>query len=65
MKIKIVCSKTDQLKKFNGDDRVLVARTRYSTCPVAMIEHYLSRTSMEWSDVPFLTITTNKERRDP
>ena len=51
MKIKIVRSKTDQ---FRQGDEVLVARTKSSTCPVAMIECYLSRTSMEWSDQQFL-----------
>ena len=51
MKIKIIRSKTDQLRQ---GDEVLVARTKSSTCPVAMIEHYLSRTNTEWSDQRFL-----------
>ena len=51
MKIKIVRSKTDQLRQ---GDEVVVARTKSSTCPVAMMEHYLSRTNTKWSDQRFL-----------
>ena len=47
MKIKIIRSKTDQLRQ---GDEVLVARTKSSTCPVDMIERYLSRKSTQWSD---------------
>ena len=60
MKIKIVRSKTDQ---FRQGDEVLVARTKSSTCPVAMIEHYLSRTSMEWSDQQFLFQPIQRTKR--
>ena len=47
MQIKIIHSKTDQLRQ---GDELLVARTRSPTCPVAMLEHYLLRTGMELSD---------------
>ena len=51
MKIKIFLSKTDQLRQ---GDEVLMAITKSSTCPLAMIERYLSRTSKEWNDQQFL-----------
>ena len=47
LKIRIVCSKTDQLRQ---DNEVLVARTNSSTCPVAMLERYMRRTSMSPDD---------------
>ena len=49
--MKIVHSKTDQLRQ---GDEVVVTRTKSSTCPVAMTEHYLSRTNTKWSDQRFL-----------
>ena len=51
MRIQIVCSKTDQLRQ---GDELVVARTHSSTCPVGMLELYLSRTSMGQSDKHFL-----------
>ena len=43
----IVCSSTDQL--WQGDE-VLVARTNNSTCPAAMLEHYMRCTGMSPED---------------
>ena len=40
-------SKTDQLRK---GDEVVIARTGNSTCPVAMLEIYMSRTSTAWDE---------------
>ena len=51
MNIKILHSKTDQWRQ--GDD-ILVARTRNTTCPVAMMEHYMQVTCMSWEDQCFL-----------
>ena len=39
MMIKIQYSKTDQWRQ---GDEVLVARTANKTCPVALLEHYMS-----------------------
>ena len=39
MKIRILTSKTDQLRQ---GDELVVARTGSSTCPVAMLEHYMA-----------------------
>ena len=43
MKIRILTSKTDQLRQ--GDELVVV-RTGSSTCPVAMLERYMAITGM-------------------
>ena len=51
MSMKIVRSKTDQLRQ---GDSVVVARTGMSTCPVAMLEQYLLRTSTATDDKKFL-----------
>ena len=48
LKIHIVRSKTDQLRQGN---EVLVARTNTNTCPVAMLERYMQRTTMSLDDV--------------
>ena len=42
---------------------MLVARTKSSTCPVAMIERYLSRTNTEWSDQCFLFQPIQRTKR--
>ena len=44
-------SKTDQLRK---GDELIIARTRNPTCPVAMLESYLTRTKTQLSDQRFL-----------
>ena len=51
MSMKIVQSKTDQLQQGHS---VVVARTGMSTCPVAMLEQYLLRTSTAADDKIFL-----------
>ena len=43
MKIKILQSKTDQLRQV---DELVIARTANCTCPAAMLERYMSRTRM-------------------
>ena len=45
-------SKTDQLRK--GDDKLIIAGTQNPTCPVAMLESYLTQTKMQLSDQRFL-----------
>ena len=47
LSIRVVRSKTNQLRH---DDEVLVARTNNRTCPVAMLECYMHRTSMSQDD---------------
>ena len=51
MSIRIVRSKTDQLRQ---GDSVVVARTGTSTCPVAMLEQYFARTGISVNDERFL-----------
>ena len=51
MRIRIEHSKTDQLRQ---GDEVLIARTKSDTCPIAMLECYMLRTGMTWSDRRFL-----------
>ena len=51
MKIKILQSKTDQLRQ--GDELVM-ARTGNLTCPVAMLERYMDRTGMSLDDQRYL-----------
>jgi len=50
IKVRIVTSKTDQLRQGN---ELLVARTRSRTCPVAMLERYMAMTGISWSDQAF------------
>ena len=50
IKVRIVTSKTDQLRQ---GDELLVARTRSRTCPVAMLERYMAMTGISWSDQAF------------
>ena len=50
MSIKIVWSKTDQLRLGNT---VIVARTGTPTCPVAMLQSYLLRTGTTTKDKNF------------
>ena len=47
MTLRIPHSKTDQLRK---GDELVIARTGNSTCPVAMLESYLTETSTSLSD---------------
>ena len=51
MKIKILQSKIDQLRQ---GDELVIARTANCTCPVAMLERYMSRTSMSQDDQRYL-----------
>ena len=51
MTLKIACSKTDQLRL---GDSVVVSRTGTRTCPVAMLERYLSRIATAPGDKKFL-----------
>ena len=51
LKVYIASSKNDQLRQ---GDEVLIARTRSSTCPVAMLEHYMERTGIRCNDQCFL-----------
>jgi len=51
MIIRIPHSKTDQLRK---GDEVIISRTGHTTCPVAALESYLSRTGTLLSDQRFL-----------
>ena len=51
LRIRIECSKTDRLRQ---GDEVLIARTRSSTCPVALLESYMKQTRMSWEDNRFL-----------
>ena len=47
LRVNIVKSKNDQLRQ---GSELLIARTGSSTCPVAMLEHYMARTGMRWED---------------
>ena len=47
MIIHLPCSKMNQLRK---GDEVAIAQTGYITCPVAMLETYMLRTSMGWNE---------------
>ena len=60
MRIHIEHSKTDQLQQ---GDEVLVSRTMSKTCPVAMLESYMERTGMAWSDCRFLFRPIQKTKR--
>ena len=51
MKIKILQSKTDQLRQ---GDELVIARTGNLTCPVAMLERYMDRTGMSLDDQRYL-----------
>ena len=51
LKVYIASSKNDQLRQV---DEVLIARTRSSTCPVAMMEHYMEKTGIRCNDQCFL-----------
>jgi len=51
MSVKIVRSKTDQLRQ---GDSVVIARTGTSTCPVAMLESYLTKSATPLNDERFL-----------
>ena len=51
MKIKIIQSKTDQLRQ---GDELVIARTGNPTCPVAMLERYMNRTGMSWEEQRYL-----------
>jgi len=51
MSVKIVWSKTDQLRQ---GDSVVIARTGTSTCPVAMLECYLTKSATPLDDERFL-----------
>ena len=45
MKIKIIQSKTDQLRH-----ELVIARTGNPTCPVAVLERYMNRAGMSWEE---------------
>ena len=47
MIIHLPCSKMDQVQK---GDEVAIAQTGNITCPVAMLEKYMTRTSMTWNE---------------
>ena len=47
MKIRILQSKTDQLRK---GDELVIARTGNHTWPVSMMERYMNRTGMSWDN---------------
>ena len=53
-------SKTDQLRK---GDEVAIAQTGNITCPVAMLETYLLRTGMAWTDERLLFRPICKTRK--
>jgi len=60
LQLKISCSKSDQLR--NGD-KVVIARTGPDTCPVAMLEKYLSQaviTSLNSNGMLFRAIVSGK-----
>ena len=58
--IHICRSKTDQLRQ---GSELLIARTNSSTCPVAMLERYMDRTSTQWNDKCFLFRPIQKTKR--
>ena len=60
MKIPILTSKTDQLRQ---GEELVVARTGSSTCPVAMLERYMTITGMPWSDQGFFFRLIQKTKR--
>ena len=62
MAIKIIHSKTDQLR--HGDE-VVIARTRGDTCPVAMLETYICRAKISLSSENMLIrgIVSGKEEK--
>ena len=61
LKVCIWQSKTDQLHQ---GSELLIARTKSSTCPVAMLECYNERTSTKWSDECFLFRPIQKTKND-
>ena len=60
MRIHIVRSKTDRLRQ---GDEVVVARTNSGTCPVAMLERYMTRTKTAWDDQRFLFRPIQRSRK--
>ena len=60
LRIRIERSKTDQLRQ---GDEVLIARTRSSTCPVALLESYMKQTRMSWEDNRFLFRPIQKTKK--
>ena len=60
MKIKILQSKTDQLRQ---GDELVIARTGNLTCPVAMLERYMNRTGMSLDDQRYLFALFREQRR--
>ena len=61
MTIKVLQSKTDQLKQGN---ELVTARTGNFTCPVVMLKKYMDRTGMSLNDqITFLPYPENKERQ--
>ena len=61
MKIKILKSKTDQLRQ---GDELLIARTGNRTCPVAMLERYMHRIAMAPDDQRFLFRPIQRTKHD-
>ena len=59
IKIKILKSKTDQLRQ---SDELLIARTGNHTCLVAMLERYMLRTDMSLNDQRFLFRPTQRTK---
>ena len=51
MKIRILQSKTDQLRQ---GDELVIARTGNCTCPVTMLERYMNKTGMSQDDRRYL-----------
>ena len=60
IRICIEHSKTDQLKQ---GDEALIARTKSDACPIAMLECYMLRTGMTWSDLRFLFRPIQKTKK--
>ena len=60
IRIRIEHRKTDQLRQ---GDEVLIARTKSDTCPIAMLECYMLRTGMTWSDHRFLFRPIQKTKK--
>ena len=60
LKICMCQSKTDQLHQ---GSELLIARTSSSTCPVAMLECYMDRTSTRWNDECFLFCLIQKSKK--
>ena len=60
MRIKILQSKTDQLRQ---GDELVIARTGNLTCPVAMMEKYMGRTGMALDDQRYLFRPIQKTKK--